>query len=98
MNSILTLVEKCIEYLKRWSEHQHYEFQSFNTVFSDMKKNRMKCYTGKDNHRKKSNTNCNVNDAGISDKSYAFTLLFKKYMSSEETFNNKMGSNPHHIK
>ena len=41
---------------------------------------------------------CNVNDVGIPDNSYAFALLFKKYMSSEETVNNKMGSNPHHIK
>ena len=63
-----------------------------------MKKNRMKCYTGKNNHGKRSNTDCNVNDAGISNNSYAFASLFKKYMPSEEKFYNKMGSNPHHIK
>ena len=48
--------------------------------------------------QKKRNTGCNENDTGISDNSYAFALLFKKYMYSEETVNNKMGSNPHQIK
>ena len=46
---------------------------------------------------KERNTDCNGNDVGISDNSYAFTLLFKNNISFT-TFNNRMGSNPHRIK
>ena len=43
----------------------------------------MECYTGKTQSQKKRNTDCNVNDTGISDNSYAFALLFKNIRSQK---------------
>ena len=37
---------------------------------------------------------CNVNDTRISENSYAFALLFKEYMSSEENSQQQDGFQP----
>ena len=62
-----------------------------------MKKKQKEVLHRKTQSHKERNTDCNGNNIGISDNSYAFALLFKNNMSFK-TFNNRMGSNPHIIK
>ena len=62
-----------------------------------MKKKQNEVLHQKTQPHKERNKDCNGNDIGISDNSYAFALLFKNNMSSK-SFHNKMGSNPHQIK
>ena len=77
MNYISTLVEKCIKYLKWWLEHEHMNSNHPTLYFRYEEETKWSVTQEILSHKERS-TDCNINDTGISGKTHAFALLFKK--------------------